>query len=60
MQLRKSLSQARSLKPRLRAAVPQSTMSYVSIAGLTISIKQLLSLGENELKHMYVNWRDAR
>jgi selenocysteine lyase/cysteine desulfurase len=28
----------------------QSTMSYVSIAGLTISIEQLLSLGENRIE----------
>ena len=28
----------------------QSTMSYVSIAGLTVSIEQLLSLGENRLE----------
>jgi len=28
----------------------QSTMSYVSIAGLTVSIKQLLSLGENRIE----------
>jgi len=32
----------------------QSTMSYVSIAGLTVSIEQLLSLGENRIeKHAY-------
>ena len=34
----------------------QSTMSYVSIAGLTVSIEQLLSLGRIELKRMHVNW----
>ena len=34
----------------------QSTMSYVSIAGLTASIEQLLSLGRTELKRMHVNW----
>jgi selenocysteine lyase/cysteine desulfurase len=28
----------------------QSTMSYVSIAGLTVSIEQLLSLGENRIE----------
>jgi cysteine desulfurase / selenocysteine lyase len=28
----------------------QSTMSYVSIAGLTVSIEQLMSLGENRLE----------
>jgi selenocysteine lyase/cysteine desulfurase len=28
----------------------QSSMSYVSIAGLTISIEQLLSLGENRIE----------
>ena len=33
----------------------QSTMSYVSIAGLTVSIEQLLSLGRTELKRMHVN-----
>jgi selenocysteine lyase/cysteine desulfurase len=28
----------------------QSTMSYVSIAGLTVSIEELLSLGENQIE----------